>query len=289
MSTSGEHQRQAAQDPADIERENEQIRADMGRTLAALERKLSPGQLLDRALGMLRDNSGDTVMKLGQSVKQNPLPLILTTVGIAWMVAANRRSATMADGAFDRMNGEPPEYGTDDYSARGDAAEADTESESGLQRTMQAAKQKVASAKARVGEAVNAAGERLHRTTDEAGEGTSARMHRVAQSARLQGQRARHSLERLMDEQPFALGALGIAIGAIIGAVLPATEREDQLLGEKRERVLDQVKQAGSRKYEEVRTTAKQAGRAAMDSAKAVVQGGAQQQTASPGEQQTKH
>lgn len=38
----------SGRDPAELEREASQIRADMDRTLDALERKFSPSQLLDR-------------------------------------------------------------------------------------------------------------------------------------------------------------------------------------------------------------------------------------------------
>ena len=48
----------AAREPNDLERQAEQIRADMDRTLDALERKFSPEQLLDRSHGYMSDHGG---------------------------------------------------------------------------------------------------------------------------------------------------------------------------------------------------------------------------------------
>ncbi len=49
----------ASRDPEQLERAAERLRADLDRTLDALERKLSPSQLLDRSLAYLREHGGD--------------------------------------------------------------------------------------------------------------------------------------------------------------------------------------------------------------------------------------
>ncbi len=49
------------------------------------------------------------------------------------------------------------------------------------------------------------------------------------------GQEARHGIGRLLEEQPLLLGALGLAIGATLGAILPRSGTEDRLLGEARD------------------------------------------------------
>ena len=81
----------ARKDPATLEREIDQTRANMDRTLGALERKFSPGQLLDQAMEFARENGGEFANNLGRSVKENPVPALLTAVGIAWMVASSNR------------------------------------------------------------------------------------------------------------------------------------------------------------------------------------------------------
>jgi hypothetical protein len=49
----------AQKDPDTLEREIDQTRAQMDQTLGALGRKLSPGQLIDEALGLFREHGGD--------------------------------------------------------------------------------------------------------------------------------------------------------------------------------------------------------------------------------------
>ena len=66
------------------------IRADLDRTLDALERKLSPSQLLDRSLAYLRDHGGDMARNVGDAVRRNPVPILLAVAGIGWLVARRR-------------------------------------------------------------------------------------------------------------------------------------------------------------------------------------------------------
>jgi hypothetical protein len=51
-----------------------------------------------------------------------------------------------------------------------------------------------------------------------------------AHARRYQG-RAREGFFQLLQRQPLVLGALGLAAGAALGAALPATRREDELMG----------------------------------------------------------
>ena len=81
----------AGKDPATLEREIDQTRADMNQTLGALERKFSPGQLLDQAISFSKEHGGDFATNLSQSVRENPMPALLTAVGIVWMVASSNR------------------------------------------------------------------------------------------------------------------------------------------------------------------------------------------------------
>ena len=91
--------------PEELERNAEQIRADLDRTLNALERKLSPSQLLDRSLAYLRDHSGDLTRSVGEAVRRNPVPIVLAVAGIGWLrlCAAGSRSTTTRSATNRRM------------------------------------------------------------------------------------------------------------------------------------------------------------------------------------------
>jgi Protein of unknown function (DUF3618) len=84
----------AGRDPDDLEREADQIRADMNRTLDALERKFSPGQLLDRSLVYLREHGGDWTRNVGETVRRNPVPVLMTVAGITWLLGSSLWSRT---------------------------------------------------------------------------------------------------------------------------------------------------------------------------------------------------
>jgi hypothetical protein len=61
-----------------------------------------------------------------------------------------------------------------------------------------------------------------------------------------------------LEEQPLILGALGIALGAAIGAALPTTEQENRLLGPARDQAMSTLKQKGAESYERVKDTVEQ-------------------------------
>ena len=46
----------SVRDASELEREGDEIRADMGRTLDELERKFSPEQMMERSMSFLREN-----------------------------------------------------------------------------------------------------------------------------------------------------------------------------------------------------------------------------------------
>jgi len=58
---------------------------------------------------------------------------------------------------------------------------------------------------------------------------------RTAWSTRRRVRRAGSSVGHLIDERPLVVGLVGLAIGALLGALLPATRREDEWMGETRD------------------------------------------------------
>lgn len=55
------------------------------------------------------------------------------------------------------------------------------------------------------------------------------------ESVREQSQPAKQGFQTMLEEQPFVVGALGIALGAVIGALIPESEREVRVFGDARE------------------------------------------------------
>jgi hypothetical protein len=63
-------------------------------------------------------------------------------------------------------------------------------------------------------------------------------------------------MDRLLHEQPLMLGALGLAAGALIGALLPTTEAEDRFIGDMRDKAVKNVARAGRTRLEAARENA---------------------------------
>ena len=237
-------------DSATLEREINETRAEMDRTLDALERKLSPGQLLDQAMGFAREHGGDFASNLGQSVKENPMPALLTAVGVAWMLASsNRPKPSMCD-LDDRVESQRV---------------TSTGSETGnqprlLRRAGEQAKASAEGMRAGAAEQVRSVVAGARQTLSSSRGTLEDQIRRTSDTAQVQAQRFRESFTKIFEEQPFLVGALGIAVGAAIGAVLPATEKEDRLFGEVRDQTLSEVKERGAEAYNQVKESVTRVG-----------------------------
>jgi hypothetical protein len=77
----------------EIEADLERTRRHLDETLFRLKEQLSPGQLVDQAVGLMRERRGDAYLRrLGETVRDNPIPVMLLAVSLAWlMVASSRR------------------------------------------------------------------------------------------------------------------------------------------------------------------------------------------------------
>lgn len=169
-----------------LEREVEQARARLGRTANELSDRLSPGELFEQALGMIREHGGEFGRNLGSQVKNNPMPMVLSSLGISWMMMSSGKAG----------------------------ATHSTQEE--------------------------------HTTAGDRAQDAGANMKESAQSAR-------DSLERFYREQPLIAGSLGIAIGAALGALVPETEMEDDVLGEASDRSVEAAKSTAAKEYDELR------------------------------------
>ena len=76
---------------AEIEREIEEERHALARSLEDLQAQFSPERLVNQATTYVRSNGGDLANNLVRQVKENPLAATVTGVGLAWLLmSANR-------------------------------------------------------------------------------------------------------------------------------------------------------------------------------------------------------
>jgi hypothetical protein len=241
MKHNGEHHGNGSRRPDEILAEIERTRGEMDHTLTAIEQRLTPGQLIDQGLDYLKNSGGsEMVSNLGVQVKNNPLPLALVGVGLAWLMASSKNPpARQPEPAW-------PYASMDEESARSGLGNRAHE-------TLGSAKQKLGDTTQAMRERVSSAGERVSQL------GQSARdtVGNLGTTARQQMDRAKGGVDYMMREQPLALGALGVAIGALFAAMAPRTQKEDELMGSTRDRLLDQAKEVGKEKLEQAKDVAK--------------------------------
>jgi uncharacterized protein YjbJ (UPF0337 family) len=78
-----------------------------------------------------------------------------------------------------------------------------------------------------------------------------------------QRQQSEQGLWRMVETNPLAAGALGLVLGGIVGLIIPETEKEHQVMGETRDRLMHEARMAGSQAIggvqEQVQAVAEQA------------------------------
>jgi ElaB/YqjD/DUF883 family membrane-anchored ribosome-binding protein len=287
---------------AEIEREVEATRSGLHRTLEELRDRASPGQLFEQAVDYARSSGGAEMMRnLGQAVRDNPLPLLLVGAGVGWLMysGGNRAGISsrshgmrqlappMPAGARDQTHGGMETAGGASMTERmsgaagsaagrvGDTAgklrDSATGAASRAGETAGSAYRSAADAAGSAAESVSATAASAAERLSDAGQGARDRLGRL-------GDDAREGIGWMLREQPLVLGAIGVAVGAAIGALLPGTEAEDRLMGETRDRLADQARSKAQEGYERVAETAGEH----LEHAKAVASEAAGQATDGP-------
>jgi len=82
-------------------------------------------------------------------------------------------------------------------------------------------------------------------TARETMETVEERAARLRERARVQVRDAKIGFWQTLDQQPLVVGAAAIAVGLVAGLLVPSTRREDEMLGDKRDELLDRAQQRG--------------------------------------------
>lgn len=216
--------------PREIQADLEHTRSELNQTLSAIEHRLTPGQLVDQGIDYLRHSGArEYVVNLGATARQDPLPLALVVVGLGWLMMSGRR--------------EPPGQGV--VSRPGPSADALADGARDAAAGLRDAASSVRDAAARTSEKISHA---THAARD--------RAEQVGQAAREGAERLRSGFDRLVHEHPLAVGAVGIAVGAILAASAPRTRQEDRLMGDASDRFKEAAKEAAQQTEEETAVAA---------------------------------
>ena len=287
--------------PAGLEDDVALRRRRLERDLQELQAKLSPGQLLDEGMTYLRRSQGaDFFRNLGTSMRDKPLPVALVGVGLTWLAASGAgpngraRPATtttpsnepsMLERAWEagrsvmRTAGETQTQ----YSERVTRARAQalglTQSASEtadayrerVEEAMYTARDKLRAARDRV---ADAASDSYDRVTGAASQGYAQAQDyagRAGESAhRAVGtvSRTGSDMARAIGDNPVLLGAVGMVAGALLGALIPRSRTEEEMLRPIANTAADTARSVASQAMEQGERVA----RAAMDAGVEVTQ-----------------
>ena len=234
---------------ADIER----TRARLGETVEALGGQLNPSHLAQRAKDHLREATigkvqhmasnakeriGETGRGLADTIRENPIPAAMVAAGIGWLLLKGRdtpRSVTSHDG--------PDIYRNEDRATFDEPGSRVRDMASGVADRMSDVKDKAQEAAGRV---TASAQDVAHRVTDsakQAGERVSQKAGDVAHEVRARTRQATDRVENEFEDNPLALGGVALALGLAVGMSVPRTRREVEMLGDKRDQLMEKARE----------------------------------------------
>jgi hypothetical protein len=253
----------------DYERVADASRRRLASSLDDLSRSLTPGRVLDEVMTYARGGGTDFFRGLGKAASANPIPTLLVSVGTMMFLSGRT--------GLDRT----PRKGSSSRSNMGDAADV----RHGAGEIGSA----VSDATHRAGEAIASAGSTVMGKVGEAADalrsaaatafdaGATAAGDAVSETGRLASDAAgtvtdkaayvrdetgalfqdlSQSATKLAREQPLLVAAAGLAVGAIVAALLPRTETEDAYLGEASDAVKGAVGEVAGEQYERAKSVA---------------------------------
>jgi hypothetical protein len=198
---------------AEIRAEIEETRLEMGGTLNELGDRLEPGHLVEQAkenvreatIGRVEETAKGMSDMVMETIKRNPVPAALAGAGLA-LLWKNRSQGSQYDSKYATGYGYQtrPAYMYEENGGVGDKA-----------------RDKAREAASTVGDAAATVGQNV-----------TGAVGSVAQGAGQTVEQVGWKLDRFMQANPLAVGAIAIGAGALIGSVLPETQHERQVLGD---------------------------------------------------------
>ena len=261
---------------SDIER----TREDMSETIDEIQERLSPATLAAQAKEAVKEQTvgrvkqaargvGETASNTAEGVKegvrQNPWPAIMIGAGTAWMLFDGvRRGANGARSSrsYGEYRGGSRTYGgqgREEYFEHGDGSTGYYETDEGA--------------------GADVYGEGSIGGGTMGGSGIYDRNFRGSYSARPVARRAMESVSQtssqlrdLMSRNPLVVGVVAAAVGVAVGLALPETERENRLMGEARDNLVERAQDAAQGAVDKAKQVAVDVTRdAAGEAAKQVV------------------
>lgn len=234
-------------DTAVYETEAEMTRERIASTVDDLQTRLSPRRIVGDAVGSVQDRGNELMGSASRLVQDNAIPLALAGASIGLLLVLRSRSRRDSDHYGDDYYDEAFGYDAADVEADYGYDESADEEPGRLRRGISSMRSGMSNVRERVSSAGSSVGDRASSARDYASDKWSSARERTsdyASRARVRASETRQRAAQSYDQNPLIGLIVGLAAGAIAGALLPRTQKEDQLLGETRDRLADAAKQA---------------------------------------------
>lgn len=203
-----------------------------------------------------REFMGGDGSSLLNTVRENPVPLVLIGAGLG-MLFANLNSSKKAHARQgpDRESS----YGTDNYDRFRDQPWRRSEENrpSTLDRTREAASDFAKRTQDTVSNVTSQARDQVSHLADQARDQVS----HFADQARDQVRHLGDTSQTVLRDNPLALGIAVLAAGAIVGLAIPETRVEQEYMGETRDQLFDKAQEVARDTLGKVQHVAQEAGR----------------------------
>jgi hypothetical protein len=226
-----------------------------------------------------------------ETIKENPFPAALAAVGIGWLFMKNRGTTRNGYqyGTYDRYaaNDRYDNYGRygagnrygyqpagsdgSDYGRAGGPGAMIGSAQDKLGDVTGQVGRKVGNAAGQVGSSIGDAAGQVRDTVgnvagsvgDAAGglvDNAQQKAGDIGTGLQYNAQRAQNTLQRMLYENPLAVGGAALVVGAAIGMMLPETQPEHKLMGPAKATVMDKAQTVAQDTMDKVSRVAEQVG-----------------------------
>lgn len=255
----------STEEPEQIKEQIEQTRSHMSETIGAIQEKLSFSNLseqvseqinnavvtakdavydatigraenimqnVSKGFSNVSESMGDAGSYVVSSAKRNPLPLALIGAGIGLLVfQGSRRKSNHKRNRYDSNRYELSDRHADEQEESRIRSESNVRGGSGMLSNVQK----------RAGDVAGSAYEGVSNAASSAYGGVSSLASSTGEQVQHVARRAQRQYENTLDENPLAIGAVALALGAIVGLAIPSTDYENEWMGETKENLVQSV------------------------------------------------
>ena len=231
----------------ELETEIAETREDLSETVEAIQEKLRPSNIISEGTDAVKtaatqraremaDTATEAAYDVVESARRNPWPALMIGTGVAWLLYdTTRNGGSYGSGSYRTGRYQSGRYQSDRYRSSG-------------------YRQPEYNTTARASGDYDDEREDWGREHEYSGSSYGQRWN--ARSVRDTTRRAQTGLQRMLHENPLLVAAAAVLTGAAVGGSLPQTDKENELMGEARDQVVERAQGAAREAADSVRDVA---------------------------------